>query len=168
MLTWPTESCVMWSRCNSPISPDKTPPHMLCPSLLSVLEHSRTTLFSGLPCLECPSLHPFLKIASSGKPSLSGKASVEISSSYYTLYSTMYCLGSSYHNCNFYSSWEILSSVDIPFSPTSPHSHPSGTDSDYCSCCRASSVLHQAQHRAHVHCVLMDWINEDFKCMPRM
>ena len=110
----------MWSRCNSPISPDKTPPHMLCPSLLSVLEHSLTTLFSGLPCLECPSLHPFWKIASSGKPSLSGKASVEISSSYYTLYSTMYRLGSSYHNCNFYPSWEILSSVDIPFSPTPP------------------------------------------------
>lgn len=122
MLTWPADSCVSWSRCTSPIKPDQSCPNMLSSTSLSlILEYSLAMLFSGL---ECPSLHAFLKIISSRTPSLSGKASVEVSSSYYTLYSPIDHLGSFYHNCNFYSSWDKRSSVDILFPPSPPSPSP--------------------------------------------
>ena len=124
-------------------------------------------LLSGL---ECPSLHAFLKIMSSRTPPLSGKASVEVSSSYYTLHRTTDHLGSFYHNCKFYSSWDKVSSVDTLFPPPPPTpsaSQPKGTDTDCYACCWAS-VPYSRLNTEPVLTEHMNWINKDFRCMPQM
>lgn len=66
----------------------------------------------------------------------------------------MYLLGSSYHNYNFYSSWDKLSRVDLSFPPFFLL-HPMGLDSEYCVHSYVSSAQYwklPAQHRADVHC----------------
>lgn len=157
-----------WSRSNSPVSPDKTRPSHTVLQLSLSHRYAFSHPFVLLPtCLQCPSLHSFLKVTSS-KPPLSGMASVEISSSYYMLFSTVVsfvALNTAVMLTPRGTNWVVLTSHFL----RSPHSHPKGTNSDYRS---FSSLCFQCPTPSSTQgwCSLCedDWINENFKCMPRM